>query len=153
MVSALTWNHRRGLAVCLAMLLGLTCALSLPRPATGQTYSAEESGHVVLVDPEHSQGLAGWRLAATTVRVVPTEPGVLYYQWDTPVGPWQPVDGEIMVPEGRHTLLTRAVDVDGNPGPVRGTDFRIDFDAMPVPQDTRSASGVSATGIVAATAT
>jgi putative cell wall-binding protein len=140
MTRALTWCDRRSIAVLAVILLGSVCALIAAPSSLGQAAPSTDGSHVLFVEPEHSEGFAGWRGAATTVRVVPTVPGTAYFQWDTPVGPWQPVEGPIMVPEGRHTLLTRVVAPDGMPGPVTGTDFRVDYDAVTVPLDVRTVS-------------
>jgi putative cell wall-binding protein len=80
----------------------------------------------VICDPPLSDAFNGWRTKITSVRMLPLEPGTVYFTWDDPEGHWQPASGEIIAPLGKHTLYTRIVRPDKTATDVTLTPVKTD---------------------------
>jgi len=150
-------NARRGRAIAgLISALAVACALVATMTVRQQAFAgvldADTPAVVAFVDPAPADGVRGWRGTITHVRLVPRASGTIYYCWDQPIGVWQRVESEIVVPEGKHTLYARLVGDDIGNTPWLTMPFKVEYDT-PVRSPRISAAAGSTSGMVTITAT
>jgi len=106
------------------------------------------------VSPVTPDGIRGWRGTLTHVRLVPRASGTVYYCWDQPIGVWQRAEGEIVVPEGKHTLYARLVGGDAESTPWLTIPFKVEYDTpVRVASPRLAAAGLTAGGTVTVSVT
>ncbi len=126
--------HRSASVATLTVRLvavALVCALSgsLVFPPVAGASDGGDSGVRVVMSPEHNDSYRGWTTRLTTVCIVPTSPGRIYYTWDSPLGGWKPYEGALIVPEGKRELHAVLVAEDGSSSTVWTGEVKVDYRA------------------------
>lgn len=144
-----------GLVLGLALAFALVATVTVRDPAFAGTVPANEPAVAAFVDPAPPDGVRGWRGTVTHVLLAPRTPGTVLYCWDQPVGTWTQARGEIVVPEGKHTLYATLIDERGSPTPWLVMPFKVEYDTpvRGLSPRIRAAGGPSAAGVVTITAT
>ncbi len=143
-----------GLVSALAVALALVGTMSIRQQAFATVRSTETPAVAAIVSPVSPDGVRGWRGTLTHVLLVPRASGTVYYCWDQPIGVWTRARGEIVVPEGKHTLYARLVGKGTESAPGLALPFKVEYDTpvrMPRPQV--RALGAAASGTVRVTVT
>lgn len=120
-----------GTLVVRLVAVALACALwgSTVSPSVAGASGSGGSGVRVITTPGHNDSYRGWTTRLTTVRIIPTSPGRIYYTWDSPIGGWQAYQGELIAPEGKRTLHAILVAEEGASPSVWTEEIKVDYEA------------------------
>ncbi len=144
-----------GLITGLAVAFALAATVSARQQAFAGDPPSDGPAVTAFVDPAAPDGVRGWRGKLTHVRLVPKAPGTVYYCWDQPIGQWTRASGDLVVPEGKHTLYATLVSDDVDSAPWLSVPFKVEY-STPVRAPSsamRAAAGSGGTGTVTITAT
>ena len=142
-----------GLITGLAVACALFATMSARHAAFAGLPPGDTPGVVAFVDPAPADGVRGWRGTITHVRLAPRGPGTIYYCWDQPIGVWRRAEGEIVVPEGKHTLYAKLVGDNIENTAWLTIPFKIEYDTPVRLRSPVSAAEGSTSGMVTITAT
>jgi hypothetical protein len=92
-----------------------------------QQIDARPPTTAIFIDPSLPDGQNGWYTVKPTITLKSSEPGTIYYQWDStnPQG-WQRYKAPFTVNQGIHTLYYFSVDLSGNRENYKSKIFKID---------------------------
>jgi len=130
--TSLRFVHKKALLIRIVAVAAIFCGITgLTTPTPAKTHADTMSGQGVypLVVPAFPDGPSGWSRSPVVIRLVPLEPGVVYYAWNDTFGVWRRADGPILAPEGKRVLYFRLVTAFGVASEKQSTVVRVDYQA------------------------